>query len=260
MTQDEELDALVKQAMDRAIERLQKLHSHAGRPAWDQVICEELSKPFTTLRAQLAEALFERDAWRNQCRDPLSSSLAKAIENYRESLPVAIWNHIDALQKQIDYSANGKYGPVYSGPMVDAAFARADRAEAALAAQIEVDAGMIERIVIEARREVGNIKLSKVDAAVVEMLSGIIKAIRSQPHDRTALERMLAEAREQTALGMVDVMATTAKEAREKALREAAQVLTDEIDLARIAMPQAVPILAADRKAILALIEKEKEE
>lgn len=58
---DEELDALVKQAMDRAIERLQNLHSHAGRPAWDQVICEELSEPITTLRAQLAEARAERD-------------------------------------------------------------------------------------------------------------------------------------------------------------------------------------------------------
>lgn len=138
---DATLDALVKQAMDRAIERLQKLHSHAGRPAWDQVICEELSKPFTTLRAQLAEAN-----------------------------------------------------------------ARADRAEAALAAQSEADAKMIERIVTEARQEVGSIKLSKVDAAVVEMLSGIAKAIRNQPHDRTALDRHDAKTREKALRDAVDAL------------------------------------------------------
>ncbi len=46
-------------------------------------------------------------------------------------------------------------------------------------------------------------------------------------------------------------------EVRAKSIREAAQVLADEIDLARIAMPQSVPILAADRRAILALLDKE---
>jgi len=131
---DEELDALVKQAMDRAIERLQNLHSHAGRPAWDQVICEELSEPITTLRAQLAEAN-----------------------------------------------------------------ARADRAEAALAAQIEVDAEICTYIIknydcMKADKE--TYQPMWVQKVAKGMVSLAREDIRNQPHDRTALERMLAETRE----------------------------------------------------------------
>lgn len=119
---------------------------------------------------------------------------------------------------------------------------RADRAEAALATVF----GDGLRTAICVIASIGYGKNEDVDAGHEEALRAVEKYLtdwtsRSQPHDRTALDRMLAEA-------------------REKALREAAQVLTDEIDLARIAMPQVVPILAADRKAILALIEKEKTE
>ncbi len=82
-------------------------------------------------RAKQAEA--ERDAWKDQSQNPLLSDFAKAISENRESFPAEIWSHIDALQKQIDFSANGKFGPVYSGPMVDAAFRRLDEAAAEVA-------------------------------------------------------------------------------------------------------------------------------
>jgi hypothetical protein len=83
-----------------------------------------------TLREQ-AEA--ERDAWKDQSQNPLLSDFARAISENRESFPAEIWNHIDALQKQIDFSANGKFGPVYSGPMVDTAFRRLNAADAEVA-------------------------------------------------------------------------------------------------------------------------------
>lgn len=43
--------------------------------------------------------------------DPLTSDFAKALEKHRESIPVAIMDHIDKLQKQIDFSRGGKFGP-----------------------------------------------------------------------------------------------------------------------------------------------------
>lgn len=43
--------------------------------------------------------------------DPLVSDFAKVLEEHRESIPVAIMNHIDKLQRQIDFSRGGKYGP-----------------------------------------------------------------------------------------------------------------------------------------------------
>ena len=49
-----EVAAMVEGAMDRAIKRLQQLHDYAGRPAWDQVLREEISGPINALTAQLA--------------------------------------------------------------------------------------------------------------------------------------------------------------------------------------------------------------
>lgn len=43
--------------------------------------------------------------------DPLLSDFAKALEEHRESIPVAIMDHIDQLQRQIDFSRGGKFGP-----------------------------------------------------------------------------------------------------------------------------------------------------
>jgi hypothetical protein len=43
--------------------------------------------------------------------DPLTSNFAKALEEHRESIPVAVMDHIDKLQRQIDFSRGGKFGP-----------------------------------------------------------------------------------------------------------------------------------------------------
>jgi len=96
--------------------------------------------------------------------------------------------------------------------------ARADRAEAALAAQIEVDSD-----VAEAERKIWDrgYNTSSAGFYVCRSLANVRDAIRAQPHDRTALDRMLAEAREQ-------------------ALRDAADEMEDE----------------RAKQAILALIEK----
>ena len=64
--------------------------------------------------------------------------------------------------------------------------ARADRAEAALAAQIEADAGMLQDFA----------KGHFADGMVLERaaLTRAAAIIRAQPHDRTALDKALAEA------------------------------------------------------------------
>lgn len=58
-------------------------------------------------------------------------------------------------------------------------------------------------------------------------------------------------------LSALDFTPMDASAIRAQALREAAQVLNDEIEIARIAMPHVIPILSADRRAILTLIDKE---
>ena len=68
-----------------------------------------------------------------------------------------------------------------------AANARADRAEAERAAQIKVDAKTCDRIA-------GNTK--DFNAETRRAAGMCASAIRAQPHDRSALGRMLAEARE----------------------------------------------------------------
>ena len=65
--------------------------------------------------------------------------------------------------------------------------ARADRAEAALTAQIEADAGIADDHTPE--------KHSGMTLQAHVTGKSIAAAIRAQPHDRSALDRMLAEAR-----------------------------------------------------------------
>lgn len=48
--------------------------------------------------------------------DPLLSDFGRALQNHRESIPVAIMDYIDQLQKQIDFSRGGKYGPTVEKP------------------------------------------------------------------------------------------------------------------------------------------------
>jgi len=87
---------------------------------------------------------------------------------------------------------------IQRGFRIEEAEARADRAEAALAAQIEVDAVLAEKRYDRCERDnVGPCYLRKCAIGAV---------IRYQPHDRTALDRMLAEAREQALRDAADEM------------------------------------------------------
>lgn len=101
-------------------------------------------------------------------------------------------------------------------------FARAEQAEASLAAQIEVDA----EIALSHCYAI----MSATDADARATM--IHCAIRNQPHDRTALDRMLAEA-------------------REKALREAAAICKADFDCKKSLGVGVEP----QHEAILALIE-----
>ena len=139
--------------------------------------------------------------------------------------------------------------------------ARADRAEAALsianatlAAQIEVDAEYIAFVLwkAEADRAAPNVGRNRTPEMFAEELettrqkwfilsSAAIKAIRNQPHDRTALNRIIAQT-------------------REKALRDAAAVcLAVSVDPLTQAGREHAPWMKATAedcsRAILALIE-----
>ena len=113
-------------------------------------------------------------------------------------------------------------------------FARANRAEAALAAQIEVDAG------IAGCYDLSIMSSTEADARA----QAIARHIRNQPHDRTALDRVVAESLAAQQEGFIDVVAYATKEAREKAL-------LDAVDACRL-----YDAWGECRKAILALIEK----
>lgn len=99
-------------------------------------------------------------------------------------------------------------------PDVGAARKAQDEAEAALAAQIEVDAGIADMLVksAEAAMQLATDADHSVKVGVASqkaMAQRISALIRSQPHDRTALDRHDAKT-------------------REKALREAAEILDEE--------------------------------
>ena len=84
-----------------------------------------------------------------------------------------------------------------------------------------------------------------VDEPIIDRILAAITTLRAQ----------LAEAREQTALGMADVMAAAAKEAREKALMEAVAVATDWQNETGTDIAAAARICPQIADAILALIE-----
>jgi len=119
----------------------------------------EIADAITTLRAQLAEA-------------------------HKDGSQLAAWHCL---------FDDGKTGIVCDdwGNQYCAMQRRADRAEAALAAQIEVDAGICSAW--------GTLSPADIDDGVkwqFDLPDQIAASIRAQPHDRTALDRMLAEARE----------------------------------------------------------------
>lgn len=161
MTQDAELDALENNLAVRGKQDREMSNHYVHRMEVDRVAAKSA---ITTLRAQLAEA-------------------------HKDGSQLAAW------QCLFD---DGKTGIVCDdwGNQYCAMQRRADRAEAALAAQIEVDAG------IAGCYDLSIMSSTEADARA----QAIARHIRNQPHDRTALDRMLVEA-------------------REKALREAADEL-----------------------------------
>ena len=53
-----------------------------------------------------------QEAVMRQWPDPLTSDMARALEQHRESLLVEIMSMFDQMQRQLDYSRGGKLGPV----------------------------------------------------------------------------------------------------------------------------------------------------
>lgn len=119
--------------------------------------------------------------------------------------------------------------------------ARADRAEAALAAQIEADALVCDELAAAcamalalAAKDTPEVRTAV--AYSTKIAKRCAAAIRNQPHDRTALDRLMAEA-------------------REKALREAAAVANDWQNETGTDIAAAARICPQIADAIRALIE-----
>lgn len=83
---DEIVEAVVKAAIDRAIARLQNIRDYAGRPAWNEVVRQEMRTALTAAIPLIrAQAVAEIVAWLRDkprglgaCYDPVL--LADAIE------------------------------------------------------------------------------------------------------------------------------------------------------------------------------------
>lgn len=118
----------------------------------------EISDAICALRAQLAEALETWPIWAVQIKDKL--------QRYGVD-PGDEWNVAEQFEAWLDEAVSDET-------------ARADRAEAERAAQIEADARIAEDAWLD------GVPVAEISAA-----------IRAHSHDHTALDRMLAEAREQ---------------------------------------------------------------
>jgi multidrug efflux pump subunit AcrA (membrane-fusion protein) len=223
----EELDAL-----DEVYDTMMEVQRNPTG-AWQAI--QDQAAAITALRAQLAEAQAERDTAR-EWLGAANNEFGSATWDWPD-----LWRRVAKLKE-----------------LSNERWQRAERAEAALTAQIEVDAAICTDIMgYDCMKADGETYQPMwVQKVAKGMVSLARQDIRNQPHDRTALDRMLAEAREQTALGMVEVMATTAKEAREKALREAVDAL--RAHPASRCSDNDVSIWF--QNTILALIEKEKTE
>lgn len=94
-------------------------------------------------------------------------------------------------------------------------------------------------------------------AAVAAAVGRAAQAVRELPK-HVLMNTDQIRAIEYTANYIVTTIEPTGRaalaDARETALREAAGVVEDEIDMAKVMFPQCVPILRANIKAILALI------
>lgn len=115
------------------------------------------------------------------------------------------WKALDAITTLCTQLAEARSELSYTNKRLEHAFERIERqartiddltvrinrAEAALAAQIEVDSD-----VAEAERKIWDRGYNTTSAGfyVCRSLANVRDAIRAQPHDRSALDRMLAEA------------------------------------------------------------------
>lgn len=109
--------------------------------------------------------------------------------------------------------------------------ARADRAEAALAAQIEVDAGVLDAVADN--WSCGHMPPHCDCARDIEQWRFAADEIRNQPHDRTALDRIIAATRAEAlrdAADKVDAIIRAADDAnldeRKEGLRDARNAIT----------------------------------
>lgn len=240
---DEELDALVRRAKERAKEDRQiqanneavavalkgqrllfdqgfrsQSNTFAVRLGLDYENCakkdarlasdwEEAAYAITTLRTQLAEVKAEKER------------LGRELNLARYGQPDFSWQvHKEAIA-EANARADRAEADLQAMTMLKENYAAMkDRAEAERAAQIEVDAR-----IAEAERKLWDRGYCTTSAGfeVCRSLTNVRETIRAQPHDRSALDRMQAEA-------------------REKALQDAADEMEDE----------------RAKQAILALIEK----
>jgi uncharacterized coiled-coil protein SlyX len=73
-----------KEAIDRAIERLQNLPDYAGRPSWDKVVAEELNNIIAQKDAEI-EQLRNKVRWLEMCENTVVKQNAE-IERLRNRL------------------------------------------------------------------------------------------------------------------------------------------------------------------------------
>ena len=173
---DEELNTLVTRLDDMS--DISRDHAAGLLDLGHKFAVNQAITAITALRAQLAEVRVERDN-ANEIMDDWTT-LHRVIADIRDASGLGSRPMLSELACEI-------------GQRISAANARADRAEASLAAQIEVDAGIARA---EAWPDDGvyapqEFHIRDAERATVEVIE---RAIRVQPHDRTALDRMLAEA------------------------------------------------------------------
>lgn len=124
-----------------------------------------------------------------QCDHTITALRAKLAEADLAALSDPLVVHMNMLNGRIAKPSVNGIVHIYAGELVSL-----EQLQAALAAQIEADAGIADS------HNYGFMSMTDADMRAVT----IVNAIRNQPHDRTALDRMLLAE-------------------REKALREAAE-------------------------------------
>lgn len=178
MTDDTELDALVCDLENEAGDLGGwGIDQGSQQACMSSILAQNAADAITNIRAQLAEALADVDSWKNR-----------------------------ALRQNEVANGEGE---------------RADRAEAALAAQIEADAGIADYYVKMRECQIADEKAKAAHHIDVSQLMRwgagkvqsevIATAIRAQPHDSTALDRMLRAEREKALRGAADMVGAEAK-------------------------------------------------